>query len=755
MSKNQKLINIPFCSHTKKSKVYNTNNIKYTYCIQCGCLSLEQDKHFYDTIKTKQKQKPVDINPIITMNTMKKRQDSIYPNLDNAYNLNENDSIENIKKIKDAIFKYLIKRKKLLSYLQNITRTLNLSDLSFYHCLFLVDLYLSHNITEEMTEEDLLYILAGFFLLSSKFKETDIYEPDLEGFNNIGSEITLSPEKIVLTEMKCLKIINFNFFMYSIYDWLNVLISNGYIFEGEIENKDYINEIQTFTFKLLILLTPKNFFIKYSPLYLAVALIEISREEKIDKNKINTKLFTKLLVLYNINFEIYKKCYKELKKLIINEDSNPKNENNLNQTPKKNNENKEEFENYNPRREYRSVQKEKIFKTNIISKRSEKLIDISRQNRLKLKQKLKEARMKIQLFNSTDSVNPKKDFNSVISSNNTTIKKSKNRISNFNLNKKNIEIIEYLNDSLPNIYKNNNDLNKAFLTEGQTLSGRNFKVVKAKNDILNNFSIKNKIIKKRDGTSADNQNLKNYNINYNTSNNTKKNSPLKLNMLFRTGTNYTLENNDKVNVNYVYNFNKNIAFTENNSIYINKNYENNVKYTEPGNNININIKENNNNNNINNQNQVNFIIKNYIGNNIKINQKNNINIFKNYSNVYNNNNKYFLRETPSEYIGDNELHSLRTNQPTNQNNPKEIGGMFLKRMESLKKKGNVENINQINEKEKEREINILLNRNNNKKAFITNLRNEKFNSNFLNELLSLKKPVFKNKKLPKLKLDNK
>ena len=563
MSENKKNINILFCSHTKKSQEYNTNNIIYTYCSQCGCLSLKQDNHFYDTIKTKKKQKSVDINPILTMNNMKKRQNSSFPNLDNTYNLNINDSNENIKKIQETISIYLEKRKILLSYLQNITRTFNLGDLSFYHCLFLIDVYLSHKITKEMNEEELLYILAGFFLLSSKFKETDISEPNLEDFNKIGSKITLSPEKIILTEMKCLKIINFNFFMYSIYDWLNVLISNGFIFEGEIENKDYINEIQIFTFKLLIALTPENVFIKYSPFYLAVALTDISREEKIDKKKINAELFIKLLLLYGIDFEIYKKCYKELKDILIREDSYQKNEN---QTPKKNNENKEEFENYNPLKGYRSVQKEKIFKTNIISKRSEKLIDISRQNRLKLKQRLKEAKMKIQLFNSTDSMNTKRDFNTLIASNNTIIKKNKNRISNFNLNKKNIEIFEYLNGSLPNIYKNNNDLNKAFLTEGQTISGRNFKVVKAKNNIINKFSIKSKIIKKRDGTSGDNTNLKNYNINFHTSNNTKNNSPLKLNILFRTGTNYTLENNDKVNVNYRYNFNKNIAFTENNSI---------------------------------------------------------------------------------------------------------------------------------------------------------------------------------------------
>ena len=79
----------------------------------------------------------------------------------------------------------------------------------------------------------------------------------------------------------------------------------------------------------------------------------------------------------------------------------------------------------------------------------------------------------------------------------------------------------------------------------------------------------------------------------------------------------------------------------------------------------------------------------------------------------------------------------------------------MEKNESLKKKGNVENINRMNEKEIERDINIFINRNNNKRNFISNLRNEKINSNFLNELFSLKNSFLKNKKFPKLKLENK
>lgn len=77
--------------------------------------------------------------------------------------------------IQKRITLYLSKRKLLLFYLQNITKGINYSDLSFYHTLLLADLYLSYNINENMSDEKLLYLLIGFFLIDSKFKENDIF----------------------------------------------------------------------------------------------------------------------------------------------------------------------------------------------------------------------------------------------------------------------------------------------------------------------------------------------------------------------------------------------------------------------------------------------------------------------------------------------------------------------------------------------------------------------------------------------------
>ena len=288
MSNNEK-DNIMFCSHKSHKKNIGENKNKlYDYCGECGSIALNHNNNYYYTIKPLIKQKELEIDPIKIVNEMIKLENKSHPYLNNVFNLNLNESSSKLQEMKERIFLYLSKRKLLLLYLQNITKVLNYSDLSFYHCLLIMDLYLSHNISEEMSEEELLYLLIGFFLIASKFKETDIFEPELYIFCNIDFDYALSVEKILFYEAKCLQLIEYDFFIYSTYDWLSIFMGNGYIFDGEIDNNnnEIINDIHSYSFKLLITITPKNIFIKYSPMYNAISIVQICREDKIDKNKI-------------------------------------------------------------------------------------------------------------------------------------------------------------------------------------------------------------------------------------------------------------------------------------------------------------------------------------------------------------------------------------------------------------------------------------------------------------------------------------
>jgi len=267
---------------------------------------------------------------------MKKRTEEDFPFLNEEYNISDQE-----KPIKNIIFNsinlYLKHRKSLILLLQNLMRIFDYTDLIFYQSLFFIDIYLSHKIYEEMSEKELIYYLIGYFLISSKSKETNIYEPDLDSFCCIKKNIYLNIEKIAYYEVVCLRTIKYNIFSYSAYDWIMELSSIGYVFDCEINknneiilikghNVSVINAIYKYVMKLLLNVTTKNVFIKYSPMYIAFSLIQISREKFLEKDYINKDLYNSLLNLYDVNYKDYKYCYQELK-IETHEKTDDKNKN--------------------------------------------------------------------------------------------------------------------------------------------------------------------------------------------------------------------------------------------------------------------------------------------------------------------------------------------------------------------------------------------------------------------------------------------
>ena len=74
-----------------------------------------------------------------------------------------------------------------------------------------------------------------------------------------------------------------------------------------------VNAINKHAIKLLLNLTSKNIFFKYSPMYIAISIIQISREKYIDNKMIKPRLFQELIELYGIDYTKIHRCYEELK----------------------------------------------------------------------------------------------------------------------------------------------------------------------------------------------------------------------------------------------------------------------------------------------------------------------------------------------------------------------------------------------------------------------------------------------------------
>ena len=310
-------------------QIYSDKNIikpnkNYSFCEKCGSILIKDgNNNICYTIKPKQKQKPIEFNPIEIIKSMKKKTDLDYPNLNNEYNIDEGDKY-NKENIIKSINLYLKHRKMIILTLQKMMKMLDFSDLIFFQTLFYIDNYLSHNMTEDFSEKKILYYLVGYFLCSAKLKETDIYEPSLDSFCCLKKKIYLTVEKIAYYEVICLQSIKYNVFSYSAYDWICELNTVGYVFNCEINKNNSIilinghrhsilNTISKYALKTLLNVTIKDIFIKYSPMYIAFSLIQIAREKYIDKKNIYPKLYYNLISLYGVNYKDYRNCYKELK----------------------------------------------------------------------------------------------------------------------------------------------------------------------------------------------------------------------------------------------------------------------------------------------------------------------------------------------------------------------------------------------------------------------------------------------------------
>ena len=264
--------------------------------------------------------------------------------IENSYTDKENNKFAKIIFEDDVFEKYCEKRNQILIYIHKLCTKLKYNDNSFYLSLYLADTFLSRIFSEDISEKELFLVVLGFFLISTKYIEDDIFEPEFGIFCNIEKSIPLTIDEIRTIEIQCLTLVNYNLYIFTAYDWLNILLNNGITFEIEVKDADILDKIFLYTQKILTVITSKTYFCKYTSMQIAFSIVQLSREKYIDKNrKLSDNLYKSLISLYGVEFSDYEQCYKEIKRGISEsgemeeedeeEDSNmntKRNNNNLN-----------------------------------------------------------------------------------------------------------------------------------------------------------------------------------------------------------------------------------------------------------------------------------------------------------------------------------------------------------------------------------------------------------------------------------------
>ena len=365
------------CEHMEELNKFISAQKEYFYCYKCNNIFLiDQDKYYCANKyidEDKDLCEEIEFDPVITVKNMIERQEEQIKEINEQLILNfsykeennnnnsqknssptksnTNDKEESKTKIlqrsnnelinnntftpkkqkkkrrltklliDEEIFeKYSRIRNRVLIYIHNLCTKMEYNDSSFYFSLYLLDTYLSRIISDDISDRELFLVVLGFFLISSKYIEDDIFEPELQIFCNIEKSILLTINEIRESEVQCLTLINHNMYIYSVYDWITTLLNNGIVFKEEVTDKNEVEEIYAYTQKLLTNLTSKIFFCKYSSIQIAFSIIQLSREKYLNKDlKLSKKIFDLLLDLYEISFSDYKDCYNFIKNDIENE----------------------------------------------------------------------------------------------------------------------------------------------------------------------------------------------------------------------------------------------------------------------------------------------------------------------------------------------------------------------------------------------------------------------------------------------------
>lgn len=305
-------------SQTQKNKClhnqmfpFESSQCKYTFCPNCGIVIIcdQNINQVRFLMKPQNQEKKIAISPIEIALIMKEKTNNSF--------FKEKTKVTNW---------YIKNRKKILVYLQKLTLQMKYSDATFYTTLLFLDKYLKKEDGEkEKLKKNLDYFVLAFFLLFAKLNENNIFEPNLTQFESSDEKKSLNLREIKESEIECLNMIQYDVIDFSAYDWLSVLLNNGFIFEDELDNlaKNTINSIYTFTKKTLAAITNKELFLNFSPFQIALSIIKIAREKYSLENDYNHN-FEIICDIYQTKLSDFKNCYTSIKEVI--EQKNRRNE---------------------------------------------------------------------------------------------------------------------------------------------------------------------------------------------------------------------------------------------------------------------------------------------------------------------------------------------------------------------------------------------------------------------------------------------
>ena len=160
--------------------ISNLNNPKYIFCQNCGGIIINENSKLYYTIKPITMERELNEEPQIIFQNMSKRSP-----IKIDFHLPQNS--------------YLKKRKQVMTNLQKLSIKMKYSDSTFYKALNYLDNTMRKIV--DINSKQILYLTVAFFIISGKFNENDIFEPDLNELIQFHEKHTLQIKEPLTNHM--------------------------------------------------------------------------------------------------------------------------------------------------------------------------------------------------------------------------------------------------------------------------------------------------------------------------------------------------------------------------------------------------------------------------------------------------------------------------------------------------------------------------------------------------------------------------
>ena len=214
-------------------------------------------------------------------------------------------------------------RNDIIKFIKEACKYYNASKRCFYLTMNYLDIFFKNVGIEKINFYQIDLITNVCFILAYKFIETfQIYEIEYHSFNtNLDNERKyIKCKDLIIAEINCLKVLEYNLNQISIYEILEMILSAGIVLENEIDKKsNKLFKIYEKCFNLLDSCIEKNeIILEYPPTEIIFSIIFLVRKD----SNLNLNIDKYFHKMYGIEMKSYSKCIKTIASFFYKNDNN-------------------------------------------------------------------------------------------------------------------------------------------------------------------------------------------------------------------------------------------------------------------------------------------------------------------------------------------------------------------------------------------------------------------------------------------------